>query len=248
MEIISVKNLKKSFGNLKVLDRLEFNVQKGEFFSILGPSGCGKTTLLNTIVGILKPDSGKIILKGEDITGRIVGKFGYMLQKDLLLPWRTVFGNLKLVTEVSENTDDVDSLVREYLKKVNLNGFENFYPYQLSGGMAKRVSLARTLMYCKIQNSDLILMDEPFSNLDAITKRGFELDLKRILKEEKKTIIFVTHDVDEALLLSDRIAILTKRPAKIKNIYVVNGVRKEKLRDKIIANLQSEAEEDVVAK
>jgi ABC-type nitrate/sulfonate/bicarbonate transport system ATPase subunit len=257
MKVFSVKNLTKSFGELKVLENLSFDVNRGDFFSIIGPSGCGKTTLLNIIVGTLSNTSGQIILKDEDITGKITGKFGYMLQKDLLLPWRTLFDNLKLVTEVSGNVDNVDSIVNEYIEKVKLRGFEKFYPYQLSGGMMKRAALARMLMYCKIHNVDVMLMDEPFSNLDAITKRYLQSDLKRILVKERKTVIFVTHDIDEALFLSDRIAILSKRPAKIKKIFVINKPisksssngklsnskpDKEKLREKIINKLKSEVD------
>ena len=231
---------------------MNFQVDEGTFFTILGPNGCGKTTLLNILVGLSRPDSGRIILDGEDITGVISGKFGYMLQKDLLLPWRTVYDNMKLITEIDGSQRYSDSIIKEYLRKVNLLSFEKYYPHQLSGGMIKRVTLARTLLYCELAGANVILMDEPFANLDSITKHYLEADLKKILKNEGKTIIFVTHDIDEALLLSDKISILTKRPTKIKEtISLKNSLKKrtkETLKEKIMENLRKEVELDETKK
>jgi len=240
MKILKIKNISKSFDKLKVLHKLNFEVKKGEFFSIVGPNGCGKTTILNILAGILVPDSGKIILEKEDITGKISGKLGYMPQKDILLPWRNVFDNLKLVTEVQENAANTNSLIKEYMKKLNLLAFKKFYPYQLSGGFIKRTSLARTLIYSTIVGANVIMLDEPFSNLDAMTKYDLKMDLEKILREEGRTIIFVTHDISEAISISDRIVIFKKRPARIKKIFDLREMGKEGLEEKIMKNLKDE--------
>lgn len=238
MKMLEVRHVSKSFGGFQVIKDISFDLKDKDFLTVLGPSGCGKSTLLNIIVGTTPCDSGEIILEKENVTGKINGKFSYMQQKDLLLPWRNVFDNLKLVAEVNNNIENVKSIIEEYLTKVNLIGFEKFYPYQLSGGMLKRVALARTLLFCKMHGANVILMDEPFSNLDAITRDNLELDLKKILKNEKKTTIFVTHDIHEAISLSDEIMLLSQCPAEIHQTFNVRKSNKQRLQTKIINNMK----------
>jgi len=245
MNILTVRKLSMSFGKLRVLNNINFEIEDRSFVSIIGPNGCGKSTILNIIAGFFLPNSGEVILDGTNITGVISGKFGYMLQKDLLLPWRTLFDNLKLITELDSeivNRNEIDDMVRKCLESVGLKGFENYYPYQLSGGMSKRAALARTLLFCKLRNSKVILMDEPFSSLDSTIRVQIESDLKDILRKEKKTAILVTHDIDEAISLSEKIIVMSHRPANIISTIDVKRRNASNLRRKIILMLRQETE------
>lgn len=190
---------------------LNFQVQKGEFVAIVGPSGCGKTTLLSLISGLLTPESGSILLYGQNVK-ESSDHIGYMLQKDHLFEWRTIFGNLKLGLEIKkqetpENLDRID----EMLIKYGLSKFRNSRPSQLSGGMRQRAALIRTLAL----NPDLLLLDEPFSALDYQTRLSVGDDIYSIIKSERKTAILVTHDLSEAISIADRIIVLSARPGKI---------------------------------
>lgn len=216
---LSVKSIRKAFagknGEVQVLDDLSFHINERDFVSIIGPSGCGKTTIFNIIAGLLEPDSGTINFRGEEIES-LRGRVGYMMQKDLLFPWRTVLGNVMLGLE----TRGVDAgkavdKARIYLQQFGLAGFENAYPKMLSGGMRQRVALIRTL----IMDPDILLLDEPFSALDYQTRLYLEGVLKEAVETYNKTVILVTHDIDEAVALSKRVVVLSGRPARVKTVH-----------------------------
>lgn len=197
---------------LQVLDNLNFSVDKGEFVALLGPSGCGKSTLFNIISGLLKPLSGDIYLNGNRIQNS-VSSFGYMQQKDLLLQWRTVLKNVLIGAEIQgQSIDETKDEALDLLAQLGLQGFENSYPMQLSGGMRQRVALVRTLLFKK----DFLLLDEPFGALDAMTRTVMQSILLDIWNNNNQTVLLITHDIEEALILADKIYVLTARPASIK--------------------------------
>ena len=197
---------------LQVLDNLNFSVDKGEFVALLGPSGCGKSTLFNIISGLLKPLSGDIYLNGDRIQNN-VSSFGYMQQKDLLLQWRTVLKNVLIGAEIQgESIDETKDEALDLLAQLGLQGFEKSYPMQLSGGMRQRVALVRTLLFKK----DFLLLDEPFGALDAMTRTVMQSILLDIWNKNKQTVLLITHDIEEAIILADKIYVLTARPASIK--------------------------------
>ncbi len=195
------------------LNNINFDVKDGDFVSIVGPSGCGKTTILSLIAGLLTPSSGEIILDGENKIDR--KKIGYMFQKDFLFDWRTVWKNITLGLEIQKPKDLKEKLemAENLLKKYDLYGFKNKKPRALSGGMKQRVALIRTLAL----EPKLLLLDEPFSALDFQTRLSLCDDVYDIIKKEKKTAILVTHDISEAISMSDKIIVLTKRPAMVKD-------------------------------
>lgn len=216
MSLISISNISLTYHSIKAeteaIDKLNFSIEKGEFVSIIGPSGCGKSTLLNIISGLLKPSAGKIIYNDKDIKNRL-DKMGYMFQKDYLFQWLSVRSNVMLGLKIKkidteENIQRADKLLEDY----QLDRFKNHKPTELSGGMRQRVALIRTLAL----NPDVLLLDEPFSALDYQTRLKVCDDVKGIIKKEGKTAIMVTHDLGEAIATSDRVIVLTKRPAKLK--------------------------------
>ena len=216
MATLEAKDIKHTFiqgkTRLQVLDNLNFSVEKGEFVAMLGPSGCGKSTLFNIIAGLLKPVSGDIYLNGNRIKNN-VSSFGYMQQKDLLLQWRTVLKNVLLGAEIQgESSDETKAEAVDLLAQLGLQGFEKSYPMQLSGGMRQRVALVRTLLFKK----DFLLLDEPFGALDAMTRTVMQSILLDIWNRNKQTVLLITHDIEEALILADKIYVLTARPATIK--------------------------------
>ena len=214
---LSLKSLSKSYPSpqlsqpLKILASLDLEVDTGTFVSVIGPSGCGKSTLCNLIAGIDVPDSGEIILDGQKIQG-LPGHIGYMPQKDLLLPWRTLFDNLLLGCQI-RHQDKLASQeeARKWLDQFNLTPFAKHYPHQLSGGMRQRGALLRTILFGR----KTLLLDEPFGALDALTHREMQGWLLTILNRTEYTVLFITHDIDEAILLSDKVVVLSKRPATI---------------------------------
>jgi NitT/TauT family transport system ATP-binding protein len=219
---LSVRNLRKTFhgkaGEVRVLDDLSFAINERDFVSIIGPSGCGKTTIFNIIAGLLDPDSGSMHYRGEEIES-LRGRVGYMMQKDLLFPWRTVLGNVLLGLETrGVDQAEAESKARDYLKDFGLSGFENAYPKTLSGGMRQRVALIRTL----IMDPDILLLDEPFSALDYQTRLYLEGVLKDAVQTYNKTVILVTHDIDEAVALSKRVVVLSGRPARVKIVHDID--------------------------
>ena len=202
----------------KAIENVSFSVKQGEFVSIVGPSGSGKTTILSIISGLLKATGGSIFLDGEKITG-VSTNVGYMFQRDNLFEWLTVLQNIKLGLKINsgKNCLSHEKLI-ELLNKYELSGFEKSRPSELSGGMRQRVSLIRTLAL----NPKLLLLDEPFSALDYQTRLSVQNDIHSIIKSENKTAILVTHDISEAISMSDKIIVLTKRPGTIKRIVELN--------------------------
>lgn len=214
--ILEIKNLSKIYHNEKgemlALKDISFSIKKKEFISIVGPSGCGKSTILTILANILKKSQGEIKFNIEN------PKIGYMLQEDSLFPWRTVLDNACLGLEIrKEKTEKNKNKVINLLKKYGLGEFINSYPNSLSGGLKQRVALIRTLAI----NPDILLLDEPFSALDYQTRLSLSDDLKRIIKSENKTAIMVTHDIGEAISMSDKIVIISNRPGVVKKIVKI---------------------------
>jgi NitT/TauT family transport system ATP-binding protein len=201
-----------------VIGDLSLTLQEGEIVSIVGPSGCGKTTLLNTLCGLLAPDSGRIRWHGREVSGQ-PQNVGYMLQKDLLLPWRTALGNAMLGLEIrgvapSEAQDRSHAM----LDQLGLHGFADHYPSTLSGGMRQRVALARTLVH----EPDVLLLDEPFAALDFQSKLLIESDTAALVRQSKRSLLLITHDIEEAVSLADRVIVLSKRPTRVKAVYDID--------------------------
>jgi NitT/TauT family transport system ATP-binding protein len=194
---------------------INLDIMKGEFFAIVGPSGCGKSTFLEIMAGLIKPTSGSIYIDGVPIIGPDHNR-GIVFQGYALFPWRTVMGNVAYGLE-EKGVSYKEKICREYISLVGLSGFENHYPHELSGGMKQRVAIARALAY----DPDILLMDEPFAALDAQTREILQGELLRIWNETKKTVLFVTHNIEEAVFLADRIAVMSGRPGMIKKVIEV---------------------------
>ncbi len=220
-------------GETQAIKNLNLTVKKGEFIAIIGPSGCGKTTILSLVAGLLKPTTGKIILNGEEIV-KPSKSIGYMLQRDELFPWRTILKNACLPLEIKKlKGESYKNAVMNLLVKYGLKDFLNAYPSEISGGMRQRVALIRTLA----SNPDVLLLDEPFSALDYQTRIAVCDDVYKIITEEGKTAILVTHDISEAISMADRVIVLTKRPAQILNEHIYN-------QDKTVLPLKRREEKD----
>lgn len=222
--VLELRNLSKEIprpgGEPFVIFRnIDLTLRNGEFVSIVGPSGCGKTTLLRVINGLLPYSSGEIYIDGKEARGLDSELLmGFVFQGASLLPWRTSLRNILLGLEGGGHTArQAESIARKYLELVGLSGFENHYPHELSGGMQQRVNLARALAV----DPKILLMDEPFAALDAQTRSFMQLELLRIWSQTKKTVIFVTHMISEAILLSDRVIVFTHRPGRIRSEFTV---------------------------
>jgi ABC-type nitrate/sulfonate/bicarbonate transport system ATPase subunit len=212
MNKIEVKHISKTLDELPTLADISLTVGENEIVVVLGPSGCGKSTLLNIIAGLLHPDRGRIIIEGEDWTGKST-RVSYMQQKDLLLDWRSILDNVTIPLLLKGMPrKQARAYAANYFEDFGLQGFEDYYPRQLSGGMRQRAALLRTYLFA----SDILLLDEPFAALDAITRRKMQLWLLDLYQRYKSSILFVTHDIEEALLLADRIYILGSRPAVVR--------------------------------
>lgn len=217
MACIKLCNISKSMDRLFTLNDVSLTVDNHEFVVILGTSGCGKSTLLNITAGLISPDQGRVEIDGEDWTGR-TGRISYMQQKDLLLPHKNILNNVAIPLVLKGMAKiEAQKIVRQYLRDFGLEGFENYYPQQLSGGMRQRAALLRTYLF----TSDIMLLDEPFAGLDAITRRKMQLWLKELCNNYQPSILFVTHDIDEALFLADKIYVLSPRPASVQLIIEV---------------------------
>jgi NitT/TauT family transport system ATP-binding protein len=224
---ISARDLSKAFSfdnrELLAVDRVSLEVREGEFVALLGPSGCGKSTVLNIIAGLLPATSGAVLIDNEPlIPGRFSPKLGYIFQRDTTYPWRTVSQNIGLGLEIAGvGRSERFQRVRTAVENASLAGFENAFPTMLSGGMRQRVSLMRTL----VMEPEILLMDEPFGALDAHTK----LDMHRLLLEiwdrQRQTVVFVTHDLSEALTLADRIVLMSARPGRVKEEFAIDFPR-----------------------
>lgn len=223
MTLLTVESLSKTFASgsrrgtyseVEAVIDLTFKVEEGEFLTIIGPSGCGKSTLLRLLAGLIQPDSGQIHLKGQPLPEQAdrQGRFGYMPQRDTLLPWRTVLDNVILGVELAGGSRDAArEEARQLLPLFGLDGFENNWPSTLSGGMRQRAALLRTFL----AGYDILLLDEPFGALDALTRRMLQQWLLGVRTRFSKTILFITHDIDEALLLGDRMLVFSPRPGRI---------------------------------
>ena len=210
-EKVLAKNITKKFQDMLIIDDVTLYLKKNEFVSLVGPSGSGKSTLFNIISGLLIPDKGKVYIDGEDYTGK-TARISYMYQKDLLLPWKKIIDNVSMPLIIKgDKKQEAREKVRKYFELFGLEGFEKKYPFQLSGGMRQRAALMRTYMFSK----DIILLDEPFGGLDAITKSKMQNWLLEVLEKLNASILFITHDIEEAVYLSDRIYVLSDRPAKV---------------------------------
>ncbi len=202
---------------IRALQGFDIDVAEGEFLSIVGPSGCGKSTFLNVLLGLIAPDSGDLRLRDRAIEGPGTDR-AMVFQEFGLLPWRTVQANVELGLELKRVAPDARRAVAARLiAMVGLAGFEAHYPHELSGGMKQRVGIARALA----TNPDVLLMDEPFASLDAQTRDLMQVELLRIWQDARKTVLFVTHQIDEAIFLSDRVVVMTKRPGRAKRVFAV---------------------------
>ncbi len=209
---MQVRNLSKRFRGLHVLEDVSLDVADGEFVSIVGPSGCGKTTFLRLVHGLLPADEGEVQVDGEIVRGPGASR-GFVFQADSLLPWRSVWDNIFVGLEVNNRTSPADrGRVQGLLKLVGLERFARFYPRQLSGGMRQRVNLARALAV----DPQVLLMDEPFAALDAQTREIMQSELQRIWSTARKTVLFITHQIDEAVYLSDRVVVFGRHPGRVR--------------------------------
>ena len=213
-----VAGLGKSFATLQVLTDIGIDIADGEFISIVGPSGCGKTTFLRIVAGLEEATSGEVRIDDVPVHGPGIDR-GFVFQTDNLLPWRTVLANAMIGPEVAgKATPQVKRHALELLKLVGLGGFENYFPRQLSGGMRQRVNLARALAV----DPKVLLMDEPFSALDAQTREIMQTELIRIWEQGRKTVLFVTHQIDEAVFLSDRVLVFARRPGRLREVVTID--------------------------
>ena len=205
---------------LTALKNITLTVNKGEFVVLVGPSGCGKTTFINAIAGIVQPWEGSVEVNGKPVSGPGPDR-AMVFQDYALMPWRTVEANVRMPFELKNlglSKEQMDERVRRYLKLVDLNGFEKSFPYELSGGMKQRVGIARAL----VTEPDILLADEPFAAIDAMTREAMQSELERFVTETKQTVVFITHSIDEAVMLGDRVVVISYRPGQIKEIVPVN--------------------------
>lgn len=231
--LISLQNVSKSFDNEEILKDISLHVNKGEFVSILGPSGCGKSTLFNMITGLTPVDEGSLSVKGD---------IGYMQQKDLLLPWKTILRNVVLPLDI-KGADKKASREKAsmYIEMMGLKGYESKFPYQLSGGMRQRASFLRTFL----SSEEIMLLDEPFGALDSITKNKMQKWLLEMKNTLNNTILFITHDIEEAVFLSDRIYVLSSRPGVTKEEIAIDFFKENKL-DRLLSQELLKIKEDIL--
>ncbi|MDD1773045.1 MAG: ABC transporter ATP-binding protein [Methanomassiliicoccales archaeon] len=245
---LSIENLTKKFPKdeteLVAIENFSLEVKDNEFVCLLGPSGCGKTTLLRIVAGLETMSSGSVRIDGSDVTGPGSDR-GMVFQEFALFPWRTVRRNVEFGLEIKKvPKEERNAISDKYIQLVGLKGFEDSHPFELSGGMKQRVGIARALA----NEPKVLLMDEPFGAVDAQTRNMMQKELLRIWKETKKTVLFVTHSVDEAVFLADRIVVMTSRPGTLKEVFEISwerprdraGVEFASLRKKILQELERE--------
>ncbi|PRY77450.1 NitT/TauT family transport system ATP-binding protein [Marivita geojedonensis] len=230
---VSTRNISKNYGDVEALKNLSLEFPRGQLTSLLGPSGCGKTTLLKIIAGLLEPTSGTVEVNGQTVKGPGPDR-AFVFQDFALLPWATVLRNVAFGLEMrGVAKSEREAIAEKYIKEVGLAGFEQSYPHELSGGMRQRVGLARALSV----DAEVLLMDEPFSAVDEQTRRKFQEDLLSLVQHENKTFIFVTHSIEEAVYVSDQIAILLPRPSRVHEI-----IRPSNFRSKGVDNIRRDPE------
>lgn len=225
---ISIENLCKNYDDVEILKDISINVYEGEFISILGPSGCGKSTIFNIVANLTNYSSGSL---------NIDGKLSYMYQKDLLLPYKTIIDNVSLpIILKKEKKKKAHEIVKPYFEIFGLSGYEYKYPKELSGGMKQRANFLRTFM----NSNDIMLLDEPFGALDSITKTSMQKWLLDVKKKVNSTILLITHDIDEAIMLSDRVYVLSKRPAVVKKEFFIDRSQDNEYSSDDISKLKKE--------
>jgi NitT/TauT family transport system ATP-binding protein len=230
--MLSIKHLTKRFNDFTALQDVSLEVNNGEFVCLLGPSGCGKTTLLRLTAGLDFPTEGELFLDGKKIEG-VNKECGFVFQEYVLFPWRTVKDNIEFGPEVrGVQKDERERISEYYIDLVGLKGFENHYPHELSGGMKQRVGIARAYA----NNPKLLLMDEPFGALDAQTRNIMQAELLRIWEKEHISVLFVTHSVDEAVYLADRVVVMSARPGTVKEVFE-NRLQRPRVRTSPEANV-----------
>jgi ABC-type nitrate/sulfonate/bicarbonate transport system ATPase subunit len=236
---VAIRNISMRFASMPVLDDISLDVRDGEFVCILGPSGCGKSTLLNIVGGFVAPSSGSVVIDGETVTGPDPRRI-FVFQERGVFPWLTVEGNIGFgLFRLSE--EEKRARIAHYVQLVGLRGFERAYPRELSGGMKQRLEVARALAV----NPDVLYLDEPFGALDSITRLQMRRELLRIWQAERKTVLFVTHDIEESVQLADRVVVMSQRPARIQRIVDIDiahprdlsSPRYIELRDSIFAEI-----------
>ena len=239
-----LQSVSRRFNDFLAVSDVNLEVTDGEFVCLLGPSGCGKTTLLRLVAGLDTPTEGKLFLDGRKIEG-VNKECGFVFQEYVLFPWRTVRGNIEFGPEVKKMPkEEREKISQHYIELVGLKGFENHYPHELSGGMKQRVGIARAYA----NNPKLLLMDEPFGALDAQTRNLMQAELLRIWEKEHISALFVTHSVDEAVYLADRVAVMSARPGTVKEIFkndlprprVRTSPEANALRDAVLRSLGAE--------
>lgn len=239
MGFLDIRNVTKSYGQLEVLHRVDISVEEGEFLVLVGPSGCGKSTLMKLLAGFERPDSGAVAIDGVAVT-RPSPNAIVISQHGSVFPWLTVRENLMFGLPGKDRAADV-ATADHYAEMVGLKGFEKSYPHELSGGMLKRVEIARALAV----KPDIVLMDEPFSALDALTALRMRNELLRVLREENHTVLLITHDVEEAIYLADRVVVLSSRPTRVATVFPITQPHPRKvsqpalqeIKDAILAQL-----------
>jgi NitT/TauT family transport system ATP-binding protein len=230
---VTARNVSKTYGSVEALRDLSLDFPRGQLTSLLGPSGCGKTTLLKIIAGLLEPSSGAVEVNGRTVTGPGPDR-AFVFQDFALLPWANVLRNVAFGLELrGVPKSEREGIAEKHIRSVGLAGFEKSYPHELSGGMRQRVGLARALSV----DAEVLLMDEPFSAVDEQTRRKFQEDLLSLIQQETKTFIFVTHSIEEAVYVSDQIAILLPRPSRVSEIIRPSGFR-----DKGVDNIRRDPE------
>ena len=218
---VSVKGIYKNYGDVEALRDMSLDFPKGQLTSLLGPSGCGKTTLLKIIAGLLIPNQGEVYVNDQIVTEPGPDR-AFVFQDFALMPWASVIRNVAFGLELRKVAkSEREDIARKYIKQVGLAGFESSFPHELSGGMRQRVGLARALSV----DSPVLLMDEPFSAVDEQTRRKFQEELLQLVKNENKTFIFVTHSIEEAVYVSDQVAILLPRPSRVSEIIKPSGFK-----------------------
>ncbi len=224
---VSVRGVSKNYGEVEALRDLSLDFPRSQLTSLLGPSGCGKTTLLKIIAGLLEPTEGEVEVNGKPVTGPGPDR-AFVFQDFALLPWATVLRNVAFGLELrGVGVSEREAIAEQYIRNVGLAGFEKSYPHELSGGMRQRVGLARALAV----DSEVLLMDEPFSAVDEQTRRKFQEDLLGLVAGENKTFLFVTHSIEEAVYVSDQIAILLPRPSRVSEVIRPSGLRTRNVSD-----------------
>jgi len=241
--MLDLKNLSKSFdgGNFEVLKDINISIKKGKFVCVLGPSGCGKTILLYLVAGFIKPTKGKVLMENKEITKPDNSRM-MVFQDYVLFPWKNVYENVLFALDNSKlDKDEKHKLVMRYLHLVGIDKFKDWYPYKLSGGMQQRVAFARAL----VTDPQVLLMDEPFSALDSQYRKFLRINLEKIWRKTKQTIVFVTHIVSDAIFLADEIYLLSIGPACIKKKYEINLPRPRNVLSKGFIELKNEIEGDL---